>query len=131
MFVTPTLGLPLIQSGTAPAARLRSREARRRSAARPADHGRGRRAAHTGAEASWRGLFRAGRDLARRRGAVIETECRKAVAVSVPDVRERIVKLGLRPVRAARPSEFRPFLADAIKAVRPARWSKLAGIEPE
>jgi tripartite-type tricarboxylate transporter receptor subunit TctC len=56
----------------------------------------------------------------------LETEVRKAIAV--PEVRERIVKLGLRPVGSAS-AEFKPFFADAVR--RFAEMVKLAGIQPE
>jgi tripartite-type tricarboxylate transporter receptor subunit TctC len=123
MFVTPTLGLPLIQAG-----RLR-----------PLAYDHDRRAPFlpdvptmaeaggppTGAEVSWHGVFapaRTPRVLATR----IEDEIRKALGL--PEVRERIVKLGLRPVGSTS-AEFRPFFAESIR--RFAEMVKLAGIQPE
>jgi len=79
----------------------------------------------TGAEVSWHGVFapaRTPRVLATR----IEDEIRKALGL--PEVRERIVKLGLRPVGSTS-AEFRPFFAESIR--RFAEMVKLAGIQPE
>jgi len=123
MFVTPTLGLPLIQAG-----RLR-----------PLAYDHDGRAPFlpdvptmaeaggppTGAEVSWHGVFapaRTPRVLATR----IEDEIRKALGL--PEVRDRIVKLGLRPVGSTS-AEFRPFFAESIR--RFAEMVKLAGIQPE
>ena len=123
MFVTSTLGLPLIQSGKL---RPLAYDYDKRAAFLPdvptmAEAG----GPPTGAEVSWHGVFapaRTPRALVTR----IEDEIRKAIAVS--EVRERIVKLGLRPVGSAS-AEFRPFFAESIK--RFAEMVKLAGIQPE
>ena len=123
MFVTSTLGLPMIQSGKL----------------RPLAYDHDKRAPFlpdvptmaeaggppTGAETSWHGLF-APAAISRPVVTRIESEVRKALAV--PEVRERIVKLGLRPVGSTA-AEFRPFFADAVK--RFAEMVKLAGIQPE
>lgn len=123
MFVTPTLGLPLIQSGKL---RALAYDYDKRAQFLPevptmAEAG----GPPTGAETSWHGLF-APAGIARAAVNRLESEVRKAL--DVPDVRERIVKLGLRPVGSTS-AEFGPFFADATK--RFAEMVKLAGIEPE
>ena len=123
MFVTPTLGLPQIKAG-----RLR-----------PLAYDHDRRAPYlpdvptmteaggppTGVSTSWHGIFAPARTPPGIVGS-IEEEVRKALAV--PEVRERIVKLGLRPVGSTS-AEFRPFVATAIRQFT--EMVKLAGIAPE
>ena len=123
MFVTPTLGLPLIQAGKL----------------RPLAYDHGKRAPFlpevptmaeaggppTGVEVSWHGLF-APAAIPPAVATRIESETRKALAVA--EVHDRIVKLGLRPVGSTS-AEFRPFLADAVRKF--AEMVKLAGIQPE
>jgi len=123
MFVTPTLGLPQIQAG-----RLR-----------PLAYDHDKRAPFlpdvptmaeaggppTQVQTSWHGLF-APAGVPAAVLARLEDEVRKALAV--PEVRERIVTLGLRPVGSTS-AEFRPFLADAVKKF--AEMVRLAGIQPE
>jgi tripartite-type tricarboxylate transporter receptor subunit TctC len=123
MFVTPTLGLPLILSGKL---RALAYDHDKRAAFLPevptmAEAG----GPPTGTETSWHGLF-APAGIPRAVVNHLENEVRKAL--EVPDARERIVKLGLRPVGSTS-AEFKPFFADAIK--RFAEMVKLAGIEPE
>jgi tripartite-type tricarboxylate transporter receptor subunit TctC len=123
MFVTPTLGLPLIRGG-----RLRALayDGPSRAPFLPdvptlAEAG----APPTQMDASWHGLFAP----AQTPGAILarlEAEVRKVLAE--PDVRERFVKLGLHPIGSAS-AEFRPFVANAVK--RMAEAARLAGIEPE
>lgn len=123
MFVTPTLGLPLIKAGKI---RALGYDAPKRAAFLPdvptlAEAG----APPTQMDASWHGLFAPARTpapvLAR-----LESEVRKALAL--PEVRERFVKLGLNPVGDTA-AEFRPFVENAIK--RMAEAARVAGIEPE
>ena len=79
----------------------------------------------TGMEVSWHGLFAPAR-ISRAVVTRLESEVRKAIAM--PEVRERIVKLGLRPVGSTS-AEFKPFLAEAVKKF--AEMVRLAGIQPE
>ena len=123
MFVTPTLGLPLIKSGKV---RALGYDAPARAPFLPdvptlAEAG----VPPTQIDASWHGMFapaKIPRDLLAR----LENEVRKAMAV--PDVRERFVRLGLNPVGDSS-AEFTPFVATAIKRMGEA--ARVAGIEPE
>lgn len=123
MFVTPTLGLPLIKAGKL---RALGYDAPARASFLPevptlAEGG----APPTQMDPSWHGLFAPARTphavLAR-----LESEVRKAFAM--PEVRERILKLGLNPI-AGSSAEFRPFVANAIKRMGEA--ARIAGVEPE
>ena len=58
--------------------------------------------------------------------ARLESEVRKAFAM--PEVRDRILKLGLNPI-ASSSAEFAPFVVNAI--TRMSEASRIAGIEPE
>ena len=123
MFVTPTLGLPLIKSGKL---RALGYDAPARAAFLPdvptlAEAG----APPTQMDASWHGLF-APAKTPRAVLARIEAEVRKAFAL--PDMRERFVKLGLNPIGSTS-AEFRPFVANAIKRMSEA--ARIAGVEPE
>jgi tripartite-type tricarboxylate transporter receptor subunit TctC len=123
MFVTPTLGLPLIQSG-----RLRALgyDAPTRAPFLPnvptlAEAG----VPPTQIDASWHGLF-APAKIPPSLLAVLEREVRKVF--TVPEVRERFQKLGLNPIGGSA-AEFTPFVATAIKRMGEA--ARVAGIEPE
>lgn len=123
MFVTPTLGLPLIKAGRI---RALAFDSATRAPYLPevptlAEAG----ALPTQMDASWHGLFAPART-PRAVLARLESEVRKAFAA--PDVRERIVKLGLNPIGSAS-AEFTPFVANAIKRMGEA--ARIAGIEPE
>lgn len=123
MFVTPTLGLPLIKSGKV---RALGYDAPARAAFLPdvptlAEAG----VAPTQIDASWHGMF-APAKLPREILARLETEVRKAMAA--PDVRERFVRLGLNPVGDSS-AEFTPFVVTAIRRMGEA--ARVAGIEPE
>jgi tripartite-type tricarboxylate transporter receptor subunit TctC len=123
MFVTPTLGLPQIQAGKL---RALAYDYEKRAPFLPdvptmAEAG----GPPTGVETSWHGLF-APAGISPAILARLEGEIRKALAV--PDVRERIVKLGLRPVGSTS-AEFRPFFANAVKKF--GEMVRLAGIQPE
>lgn len=123
MFVTPTLGLPLIKAGKI---RALAYDHATRAPFLPdvptlAEAG----APPTQMDASWHGIFAPARipaDVLAR----LEGEVRKAIAT--PEVRERFVKLGLNPVGDSS-AEFTPFVAQAIKRMGEA--ARLAGIEPE
>ncbi len=123
MFVTPTLGLPLIKAGRI---RALGYDAPARASFLPdvptlAEAG----VSPTQIDASWHGLFapaKTPRDVLAR----LESEVRKAMAD--PAVRERFVKLGLNPVGGSS-AEFTPFVANAIKRMGEA--ARVAGIEPE
>ena len=123
MFVTPTLGLPLIKSGKV---RALGYDAPARAAFLPdvptlTEAG----VPPTQIDASWHGMFapaRMPRDTLMR----LENEVRKAMAA--PEVRERFVRLGLNPVGGSA-AEFTPFVATAIKRMGEA--ARVAGIEPE
>ncbi len=123
MFVTPTLGLPLIKAGRI---RALGYDAPARASFLPdvptlAEAG----VPPTQIDASWHGLFapaKTPRDVLAR----LESEVRKAMAD--PAVRERFVKLGLNPVGGSS-AEFTPFVANAIKRMGEA--ARVAGIEPE
>ncbi len=123
MFVTPTLGLPLIKSGKL---RALGYDAPVRAAFLPevptlAEAG----GPLTQIDASWHGLF-APAKTPRAVLAKLETEVRKAFAL--PELRERFSKLGLNPIGG--PSvEFKPFVATAIKRMGEA--ARIAGVEPE
>ena len=123
MFVTPTLGLPLIKAGKL---RALGYDATARAPFLPdvptlAEAG----VPPTQIDASWHGMFapaKVPRDVLAR----LESEVRKALAVA--EVRERFVKLGLNPVGGSA-AEFTPFVANAIKRMGEA--ARVAGIEPE
>ncbi len=123
MFVTPTLGLPLIKGGKL---RALGYDAPARAAFLPemptlAEAG----APPTQMDASWHGLFAPAKTppavLAR-----IEAEVRKAFAL--PELRERFSKLGLNPIGGPS-AEFKPFVATAIRRMGEA--ARIAGVEPE
>jgi tripartite-type tricarboxylate transporter receptor subunit TctC len=123
MFVTPTLGLPLVKAGKL---RALGYDATARAPFLPevptlAEAG----VPPTQIDASWHGLF-APAKTPREILARLEAEVRKAMAV--PEVRERFVKLGLNPVGDSS-AEFTPFVAGAIKRMGEA--VRVAGIEPE
>jgi tripartite-type tricarboxylate transporter receptor subunit TctC len=123
MFVTPTLGLPLIKAGKL---RALGYDAPARAAFLPevptlAEAG----APPTQMDASWHGLF-APAKTPRAVLAKLEAEVRKAFAL--PDVRERFGKLGLNPIGGPA-AEFKPFVANAVKRMGEA--ARIAGVEPE
>ena len=123
MFVTPTLGLPLIQAGKL---RALGYDAPARAPFLPnvptlAEAG----VPPTQIDASWHGLF-APAQTPRPVLAILEGEVRKAFAV--PEVRERFARLGLNPLGGPS-AEFTPFVANAIKRMGEA--ARVAGIEPE
>ena len=123
MFVTPTLGLPLIKAGKL---RALGYDSPTRASFLPevptlAEGG----APPTQMDASWHGLFAPART-PRAILARIESEVRKAFAM--PEVRERILKLGLNPIGSSS-AEFGPFVANAIKRMSEA--ARIAGVEPE
>ena len=123
MFVTPTLGLALIKAGKI---RALAYDSATRASYLPdvptlAEAG----APPTQMDASWHGLFAPARTPAAIL-ARLEGETRKAL--SSPDVRERIVKLGLNPIGSTS-KEFKPFVENAVK--RMAEAARIAGIEPE
>jgi len=123
MFVTPTLGLPLIKSGKL---RALGYDAPTRAPFLPdlptlAEAG----GPLTQIDASWHGLF-APAKTPRAVLAKLETEIRKAFAL--PEVRERFSKLGLNP-DGGTAADFKPFVATAIKRMSEA--ARIAGVEPE
>jgi tripartite-type tricarboxylate transporter receptor subunit TctC len=123
MFVTPTLGLPSIKSGRI---RALGYDAPARAPFLPdvptlAEAG----VPPTQIDASWHGLF-APAKTPRHLIAALENEVRKAM--TVPEVRERFLKLGLNPLGTTS-AEFTPFVATAIKRMGEA--ARIAGIEPE
>jgi tripartite-type tricarboxylate transporter receptor subunit TctC len=123
MFVTPTLGLPAIQSGKIRALGYdhATRAAFLPDVAPLAEAG----GPATRIDGSWHGLLAPAKTPSST-VARLEGEVRKALAV--PDVRERFVKLGLAPVGGTA-ADFRRFLAEAIS--RFAEAARVAGIEPE
>jgi tripartite-type tricarboxylate transporter receptor subunit TctC len=123
MFVTPTLGLPLIRGGKirALAYDFPTRASFLPDVPTMAEAG----APPTQMDSSWHGLFAPARTPAAVL-AKLEAEVRKAFAA--PDMRERFVKLGLKPVGNGS-TEFRPFVANAAKRFGEA--AKVAGIVPE
>ena len=123
MFVTPTLGLPLIKSGKL---RALGYDAPTRAPFLPevptlAEAG----APLTQIDASWHGLF-APAKTPRAVLAKLEAEVRRAF--TLPEVRERFSKLGLNPIGGAA-ADFKPFVATAIKRMGEA--ARVAGVEPE
>lgn len=123
MFVTPTLGLPLIKSGKL---RALGYDAPTRAPFLPdvptlAEAG----GPLTQIDASWHGLF-APAKTPRAVLAKLEAEIRKAFAL--PEVRERFSKLGLNP-DGGTAADFKPFVATAIKRMSEA--ARIAGVEPE
>ncbi len=123
MFVTPTLGLPLIRSGKirALAYDFATRASFLPDVPTMAEAG----APPTQMDSSWHGLFAPAKTPAAVL-AKLEAEVRKAFAA--PDMRERFVKLGLQPVGNGA-TEFRPFVANAVKRFGEA--ARVAGIVPE
>ncbi len=123
MFVTPTLGLPLIKAGKL---RALGYDSIARAPFLPevptlAEGG----APLTQMDASWHGLFapaRIPRAILARLGSEVHT------ALAMPEVRERILKLGLNAIGSSS-AEFGPFVAHAIKRMSEA--ARLAGIDPE
>jgi tripartite-type tricarboxylate transporter receptor subunit TctC len=123
MFVTTTLGLPLIKAGKI---RALAYDSATRASFLPdvptlAEAG----APPTQMDPSWHGLFAPAKTPAAVL-ARLESEVRKAFAV--PELRERFVKLGLNPIGGSS-AEFTPFVANAIKRMGEA--VRVAGIEPE
>jgi tripartite-type tricarboxylate transporter receptor subunit TctC len=123
MFVTPTLGLPLIKSGKL---RALGYDAPARAPFLPevptlAEAG----APPTQIDASWHGMF-APAKTPRAVLARLEAEIHKAFAT--PEMRERFGKLGLNPDGGSA-AEFTPFVANAIKRMGEA--ARIAGVEPE
>lgn len=123
MFATPTLGVPAIRSGKIRALAV---DDDRRAAFLPdvptmAEAG----APATGIDGSWHGLL-APANLPPALLGRLEGEVRKAMAA--PEVRDRFVKLGLKPVGGTS-AEFRAFLSSAIKRFGEA--ARVAGIRPE
>ena len=123
MFVTPTLGLPLIKSGKL---RALGYDAPTRAPFLPdvptlAEAG----GPLTQIDASWHGLF-APAKTPRAVLAKLEAEIRKAFAL--PEVRDRFSKLGLNP-DGGTAADFKPFVATAIKRMSEA--ARIAGVEPE
>ena len=123
MFITPTLGLPLIKAGKL---RALGYDAPARAPFLPevptlAEAG----APLTQIDASWHGMFapaRIPRDVLAR----VESEVRKAFAL--PELRARFVKLGLNPIGDGS-AEFKPFVENAVKRMGEA--ARVAGVEPE
>ena len=123
MFVTPTLGLPLIKSGKL---RALGYDAPTRAPFLPevptlAEAG----GPLTQIDASWHGLF-APAKTPRAVLAKLEAEVRRAF--TLPELRERFSKLGLNPIGGAA-ADFKPFVATAIKRMGEA--ARVAGVEPE
>jgi tripartite-type tricarboxylate transporter receptor subunit TctC len=123
MFVTPTLGLPLIKSGKL---RALGYDAPTRAPFLPevptlVEAG----GPLTQIDASWHGLF-APAKTPRAVLAKLEAEVRRAF--TLPEVRERFSKLGLNPIGGAA-ADFKPFVATAIKRMGEA--ARVAGVEPE
>jgi len=123
MFVTPTLGLPLIKSGKL---RALGYDAPTRAPFLPdvptlAEAG----GPLTQIDASWHGLF-APVKTPPAVLAKIEAEVRRAF--TLPEVRERFQKLGLNPIGGPS-AEFKPFVATAIKRMGEA--ARIGGVEPE
>lgn len=123
MFVTPTLGLPLIKSGKL---RALGYDAPTRAPFLPevptlAEAG----GPLTQIDASWHGLF-APVNTPPAVLARIEAEVRRAF--TLPEVRERFQKLGLNPIGGPS-AEFKPFVATAIKRMGEA--ARIGGVEPE
>ena len=123
MFVTPTLGLPLIKSGKL---RALGYDAPTRAPFLPdvptlAEAG----GPLTQIDASWHGLFAPAKTpLAVL--AKLEAEVRRAF--TLPELRERFSKLGLNPIGGSS-VDFKPFVATAIKRMGEA--ARVAGVEPE
>jgi tripartite-type tricarboxylate transporter receptor subunit TctC len=123
MFATSTLGLPHIQAGKL---RPLAYDSTTRAPFLPdvptlAEAG----GPPTGVNVTWHGMFAPASTPASLRTR-IEGEILKAIGL--PDVRERVAKLGLHPVGSSS-KEFTPFLADAVK--RFAEMVRLAGVQPE
>jgi tripartite-type tricarboxylate transporter receptor subunit TctC len=123
MFVTPTLGLPLIKSGKL---RALGYDAPTRAPFLPdvptlAEAG----GPLTQIDASWHGLF-APVKTPPAVLAKIEAEVRRAF--TLPELRERFTKLGLNPIGGPS-AEFKPFVATAIKRMGEA--ARIGGVEPE
>ncbi|MCC7484502.1 MAG: tripartite tricarboxylate transporter substrate binding protein [Burkholderiales bacterium] len=123
MFVTATLGLPQIQAGRLRALAYDYVERAGFLPDVPTMTEAG--GPPTGVQTSWHGYF-APAATPPAIVARLEAEVRKALAV--PGVRERIVKLGLRPVGSTS-AAFKAFVADSM--TRFAEMVKVAGINPE
>lgn len=123
MFVTTTLGLPLIKAGKIRA--LAYDHATRAPFLPDVPTLPEAGAPLTGMDPSWHGIF-APAKLSPDVLARLEGEVRKALAT--PEVRDRFVKLGLNPVGDAS-AEFTQFVANSIKRMNEA--VRLAGIKPE
>jgi tripartite-type tricarboxylate transporter receptor subunit TctC len=123
MFITPTLGLPLIKAGKL---RALGYDAPTRASFLPdvptlAEAG----APLTQIDASWHGMF-APAKISRDVLARLEREVRQAFAL--PELRARFVKLGLNPIGDSS-VEFKAFVENAIKRMGEA--ARVAGVEPE
>ena len=123
MFVTTTLGLPLIKAG-------KIRALAYNSATRASFLPEVQTLAEAGGppiqmDPSWHGLF-APAKIPASVLARLDSEVHKAFAVA--EFRERFVKLGLNPIGGSS-AEFRPFVANSIKRMGEA--VRIAGIEPE
>lgn len=123
MFVTPTLGVPAIKSGRIRA--LGYDNETRASFLPDVPTLKEAGAPSSGIEGSWHAMLAP----ARLPPAIfqrLESEVRKAL--TVPAVRERFVKLGLRPVGSSS-AEFKAFMQSSIKTLADA--ARLAGLKPE
>jgi len=123
MFVTPTLGLPLIKSGKL---RALGYDAPTRAPFLPevptlAEAG----GPLTQIDASWHGLFAPAKT---PRAVLAKLEAEVRLAFTLPELRERFSKLGLNPIGGAA-ADFKPFVATAIKRMGEA--ARVAGVEPE
>jgi len=123
MFVTPTLGVPAIKSGRIRA--LGYDNATRAPFLPDVPTFREAGAPSSGIEGSWHAML-APAHLPPAILKRLESEMRKALAE--PDVRERFVKLGLRPVGGSG-AEFGAVLRSSIEKFSEA--AKLAGVKPE
>ena len=123
MFVTPTLGLPLIKSGKL---RALGYDAPTRApflleVPTLAEAG----GPLTQIDASWHGLFAPAKT---PRAVLAKLEAEVRLAFTLPELRERFSKLGLNPIGGAA-ADFKPFVATAIKRMGEA--ARVAGVEPE
>ena len=122
LFVTPTLSLPLIRAGKIRALAYDSDSRAQFLPDVPTLVESGVSSTKMG---SWHGLLAPAKTppaiLAR-----LESEVRKAIAL--PEIRERIEKLGLEPVGSSS-KEFTQFFAEAVK--RSAEAARAAGVTPE
>ena len=123
IFVTPTLGLPLIKSGKL---RALGYDAPTRApflleVPTLAEAG----GPLTQIDASWHGLFAPAKT---PRAVLAKLEAEVRLAFTLPELRERFSKLGLNPIGGAA-ADFKPFVATAIKRMGEA--ARVAGVEPE